>query len=361
MNDFKKEYQAIKPEIDGAIGTMLASGWYILGEESKKFEKNFADYIGTKYAIGVANGLEALQISLMALGIGAGDEVITVSNSAVATSLAITNTGATPVFVDVDEYYHMDLAAVEAAITPKTKAIMPVHLFGQLIDITGLQELAKKHNLHIVEDACQAHGAALNDKKAGSFGILGCFSFYPTKNLGGYGDGGAITTDSEELYEQCVMLRNYGQKTRYIHLIKGMNSRLDEIQAAILNVKLTHLDTFVANRNKVATMYFDLLKDVKQITLPKVREGHTHAFHLFAILAENRDGLMKYLNDNGVQSLVHYPIPIHKQQCYAEYNDIKLEKTEKLAESLLSIPIHPFMDESEAKLVAEKIKEFYKG
>jgi dTDP-4-amino-4,6-dideoxygalactose transaminase len=359
MNDFKKEYQVIKPEIDSAIGTMLASGWYILGEESRKFEKNFADYIGSKYAIGVANGLEALQISLMALGIGTGDEVITVSNSAVATSLAITNTGATPVFVDVDEYYHMDLAAVEAAITPKTKAIMPVHLFGQLIDITGLQELAKTHNLHIVEDACQAHGAALNGKKAGSFGILGCFSFYPTKNLGGYGDGGAITTDSEELYEQCVMLRNYGQKTRYIHLIKGMNSRLDEIQAAILNVKLTHLNIFVANRNKVAAMYFDLLKDVRQITLPKIRENHTHAFHLFAILAENRDGLMKYLNDKGVQSLVHYPIPIHKQQCYAEFNDIKLERTERLADSLLSIPIHPFMDESEAKLVAEKIKEFY--
>lgn len=361
MNDFKKEYQAIKPEIDSAIGTMLESGWYILGDFSKTFEKNFANYIGSKYAIGVANGLEALQISLMALGIGAGDEVITVSNSAVATALAITNTGAVPVFVDVDDYFHMDLEKLEAAITPKTKAIIPVHLFGQLVDITGVMEIAKKHNLQVVEDACQAHGASLNGKKAGSFGVMGCFSFYPTKNLGGYGDGGAITTDSEELYEQCMMLRNYGQKTRYIHLMKGMNSRLDEIQAAILNVKLPKLDGFIANRNKVASLYLELLKDVQQITLPKVREGHTHAFHLFAILAENRDGLMKFLNENGVQSLVHYPIPIHKQKCYEEYDSQKLERTEMLAEQLLSIPIHPFMDESEATHVADKIKEFYKG
>jgi len=359
MNDFKKEYLHYKPSIDKAIQEVLDSGWYILGEQGKAFETEFAAYIGTKYAISVGNGLEALQIALMALGIGKGDEVLTVSNSAVATALAISNLGATPIFVDIDEFYHIDTTKLEAHITPQTKAIIPVHLFGQTVDMDSLNEFAKKHNLAVIEDACQAEGASYKGKKAGALGTMGAFSFYPTKPLGAYGDGGAITTDSEELYNKCVMLRNYGQKDRYSHEMKGLNSRFDEIQAAVVRVKLRELDSLNQKRNKLAQLYMKELADVSQIVLPKVRENTQHAFHLFVIQAQNRDGLMQHLKENGIQSLIHYPIPIHKQKCYEEFNNLKLEKTEEFAKTILSLPMHSFMEQEEVLKVCKEIKNFF--
>lgn len=360
MNDFRKEYQLLGGEVDRVVKKSFESGWYILGKSVEQFEKNFAKYIGVKYCVGVGNGMEALQISLMALGIGKGDEVITVSNTAVATALAISNTGAKPVFVDIDEYYHLNLDEVEKKITAKTKAIVPVHLFGQMVDMDKLLRIAKKNNLKIVEDACQAHGASFKGKKAGSFGDLGSFSFYPTKNLGAYGDGGAITTNSKELYEKCLMLRNYGQTGRYEHLIKGLNSRLDEVQASILNLKLKKLGKYIKSRQKIAKLYKKHLEGVSQIKLPEIRENSEHSFHLFVIEADRRDELQKFLKDEGVQSLIHYPIPIHKQECFiSEYMNLELLETGKAAKRILSLPVHPLMTIDEVKKVCSLIKEFY--
>lgn len=360
MNDFKKEYQQLGGEICKATERVFESGWHILGKEVEEFEKNFASYVGTKYCVGVANGMEALQISLMALGIGKGDEVITVSNTAVATVLAISNTGATPVFVDINDYYLMDMTRLEEKITNKTKAIIPVHLFGQMADMNSLGIIAKKHNLKIIEDACQAHGAMQKGKKAGSIGDINSFSFYPTKNLGAYGDGGAITTNSKELYEKSKMLRNYGQKNRYVHEIKGINSRLDEIQAAILGVKLNYLDSFIEKRNEIAKMYDENLLSIKQVKLPKTAKNNYHAFHLYVIEVEKRDELMAYLLQNGVQTIIHYPIPVHKQKCFTEYNELVLANTESISDKILSLPINPFIESSEIRKVIELIRKFYK-
>lgn len=358
--DFRREYKFLEKEIQVAINECLNSGWYILGENVKKFEESFASYIGAKYCIGVGNGLEALQISLMAAGIGPGDEVITVSNTAAATVLAITNVGATPVFVDIDDYYLIDVEKIEAKITPKTKAIIPVHIFGQMAKIDTLVEISKKHNLILVEDSCQAHGAEFKGQKAGSFGDFGCFSFYPTKNLGAYGDGGAIVTNSKEFYEKCQMLRSYGEKKKYYHEIKGINSRLDELQAAILQVKLKHLPSFLDMRNKAAATYMGELAGVEEVTLPVIKQDFRHVFHLFVIRAKNRDKLLAYLNDKGIMCLIHYPLPLHQQKCFEEFNDVRLENTEKLAQEIISLPLHPLITEEEIKEVVEHIKNFYK-
>lgn len=360
MNDFKREYVELKAEIDLAAQKCLSSGWYILGTAVKEFESLFASYIGSSYCVGVGNGMEAIQIALIALDIGEGDEVLTVSNSAVATALAISNVGAKPVFVDIDEYYHMDIHDLQKKITQKSKAIVPVHLFGQVADMDGIREIAKNYNLKVVEDACQAHGASLHDTKAGAFGEIGCFSFYPTKNLGAYGDGGAITTNSQELYERCLMLRNYGQRNRYEHVIKGLNSRLDELQAAILQVKLTHLEGYVHRRIEIAHAYFEQLSDVPQITLPKIRKSSKHSFHLFVIQADSREELREYLKKNGIETQVHYPIPIHKQECYEEQNALVLPFTEQAANKVLSIPINPFLLTNEVETVSNEIKNYYK-
>lgn len=359
MNDFKSEYNLIGKKVDYAISRVLSSGWYILGKEVENFETEFAKYIGSKYCIGVANGLEAIQISLMALNIGKGDEVITVSNTAVATVLAISNVGAVPVFVDVDNTYLIDVNKIEEKISSKTKAIIPVHLFGQVANMTALKKLAKKYQLNIIEDACQAHGASQNGKYSGSIGDLGCFSFYPTKNLGAYGDGGAIVTNSKKLFEQCKMLRNYGQKNRYEHEIIGLNSRLDEVQAAILSVKLKYLDKFIEKRNKIAQTYINNLTNVSQIKLPTINKGNYHSFHLFVIEADDRDNLMNYLRENNVQCLVHYPIPVHKQKCYPKYNNIDLPKTDYFASRILSLPVHPMMTMKEVNSVCKLIINFY--
>jgi hypothetical protein len=359
FNEFKKKYRQKKGKIDSAIKSVLESGYYILGDKVKKFEEEFARYIGTKHAIGVANGLEALQISLLSMGIGKGDEVITTPHSAVATTLAIVAVGAKPIFVDIDEYYHLDKNKMEEKITDRTKAIIPVHLFGQAVEIDSIIKIAEKHKLAVIEDAAQAHGAKFKSKKVGSFGDTGCFSFYPTKNLGSFGDAGMIVTNDDVLAEKCRMIRNYGQKNRYEHEIYGINSRLSELQASILSVELPELDKSNTKRQKVAETYAKELVDIKQITLPKKRNNADPVYHLFVIETEKRDELQKYLLEKGVTTLIHYPIPIHKQKCLKEYSDKPLPIAEEKAKKILSLPIHPYLSKKEVEYICKHIKKFF--
>jgi len=359
MNDFQKEYQALGPSLLPKINKALSSGQYILGSNVKRFEKQFAAYIGTKYCVGVGNGMEAIRIALLGLGITKGDEVITVSNTDIATALAIVYAGATPVFVDVDEYYHINPQLIEKAITKKTKAILPVHLYGQVADMDSIFDIAKRHNLYVVEDACQAHGATFKGKRAGSLGHAGCFSFYPTKNLGAYGDAGAIVTSDNNIYKRCLMLRNRGQTKKYVYPILGFNSRLDEIQAAILLHKLTYLEAFNMKRQKFASLYINVLQSVPEITLPKTRKDGAHVFHLFVIQAQKRNQLQKYLQTQGIDTLVHYPIPIHKQKSFLDFKTVSLPKTERRAKRILSLPIHPYMTKKDVESVGNFIRSFY--
>jgi dTDP-4-amino-4,6-dideoxygalactose transaminase len=358
FNDFQKQYKSNQKNFDKAIKSVLNSGWYILGEQVTNFEKEFANYIGVKYSAGVANGMEALQIALLALNIGKGDEIITTSHTAAATALAIISVGAKPIFVDIDEYFHINVDKIEKKITKNTKAIIPVHLYGQSIDLDGALNVCKKHRLYLIEDCAQAHGALYKNKKVGSLGDINCFSFYPTKNLGAFGDGGALTTNSKMLYEKILKLRNYGQKNRYEHELYGINSRLDEIQAAILSVQLKSLDKNNKIRQKLAEIYYNNLKNVKNIKIPKIRKNCQSVFHLFVIEAENRDNLAEYLKSKGIASLIHYPIPIHKQICFKKYK-ASLPVLENKIKVILSLPIHPFLSKKEIDYICKSIKEFY--
>jgi len=331
-----------------------------LGPFVNEFEKKFANYIGVKYCIGVGNGLEALQISLMALDIGEGDEVITTPLSAVATSLAIKAVGAKPVFVDIDGHYHLDVNKIEEKINKKTKAILPVHLYGQSADLGNILKIAKKHKLFVIEDCAQSHGTEYKNKKVGSFGDVGCFSFYPTKNLGAFGDGGCIVTNNKKIADLAKMIRNYGQKNRYEHIVYGINSRLDELQAAFLLERLKDLDNDNSKREKKARIYFDLLKDVKQIKLPLIRQNSNHISHLFVVEVEEREKLQKFLKEKGIETLIHYPIPIHKQKCFKEYNNIQLPIVEEKTKKILSFPLYPDIQDEEIIYVCKSILKFYK-
>lgn len=355
-----EQYQGIENEISSAVDRVLRSGWYILGKELEDFEGKFANYCGVEYAVGCASGTEAIALALMSLDIKGGDEVITVPNTAVPTVSAISMVGATPVFVDVDDYFLIDTKKIEKAITKKTRAIMPVHLYGQMADMDEITEIARKYDLAVIEDACQAHGAEYKSKKAGSIGDIGCFSFYPTKNLGCLGDGGAVTTSSKTIYERLSMLRNYGQVKRYHHSIKGINSRLDEIQAAILSVKLKYLDKWNEERRKVAYLYRELLND--SCISPVEKESCYHVFHLFVIRIEGREGLQAYLKKEGIDTLIHYPVPVHLQEAYEdlEYKIGDFSVTERFAQEILSLPIHPNLSEDDIRRVCKKICEFKK-
>ncbi len=359
FNDFKKQYKTHQKEIDTAIKRVLNSGWYILGKEVENFEKKFSSYIGTKETIGVANGMEALQIILLALNVGKGDEVITTPHSAIATSLAIQAVGAKPIFVDIDDFYHIDASKIEKHINKKTKAILPVHLYGQSVDIKKMSALAKKYKLFLIEDCAQAHGAKFKGKKVGTFGDAGAFSFYPTKNLGAFGDAGAIVTNNLELALKCRTIRNYGQKNRYEHEVLGLNSRLDELQAAILGGLLPNLEKDNSKRISVAKIYKKELSRLKEIKLPKERKDVKHVYHLFVIEAEKKDALQKFLKENGIETLIHYPIPIHKQKCFND-RKTKLPIIESKVSDILSLPIHPHLTKKEVLYVCQKIKYFYK-
>lgn len=358
MNDFAAEYADLQSEMTSTIQRILKKGWHILGTEVELFEREFARFLGAKYVIGVGNGMEAIQLGLMALGIGPGDEVITTSFSAVATALAISHVGAKPVFADVDAYFHLDPVAVEKKITIKTKAIVPVHLYGQSADLDALKRICAKHKLLLIEDAAQAHGTLYKGKSVGTFGVFGAFSFYPTKNLGAYGDGGAIATNNKALSEKLKKLRNYGQKHRYEHLYKGLNSRLDELQAGILRVKLKHLKKWNARRRAIAARYSKGLQNLPGIVLPAERKHVEHIYHLYVILTEKRQALMSSLEKNKIVSLIHYPTPIHKQPCYPEFHSAHLPETEQAASQVLSLPIHPYLANKDVDCVISAVREF---
>lgn len=357
-----RQYNKIKNKIDNAIQRVLNSKCFILGPELEKLEKEFASYCGVSYAIGCASGTDALFLSLIAAGVGNGDEVITVANTALPTVSAIRNTGAIPVFVDIDEgTFLIDVSKIEKAITSKTKAIIPVHLYGQSCDMDKIMKIAKNHNLIVIEDACQAHGALYKNKKVGSFGKMSAFSFYPTKNLGGYGDGGMITTNDKKIADKLKKLRNYGLENRekYLHTIKGFNSRLDEIQAAIIRTKLPYLDEWNQRRKEIADFYKNYIKN-KKIILPKEENINTHIFHLFVVRCKERDKLRKYLEKNNIKTLVHYPLPLHLQPSYADLEVLKgsLPITEKIAKEILSLPIFPELNKKEIKKIVNVINKF---
>lgn len=360
ISDLKRQYQSIKLEIDDAIKRVFSDSWFILGKQVEEFETEFAAYNGSKYAVAVGSGTEALHLALAACGIGNGDEVITVPNTAVFTVSAISFAGAKPVFVDIDgENYLMDTGKLVKAITKRTRAIIPVHLYGQCANMPEIMRIAKIHKLKVVEDACQAHGASFKNKKSGSFGDLGAFSFYPSKNLGCYGDGGMIVTDDPKMAEKLKMLRNGGQNKRYYHEIKGYNSRLDEIQAAVLRVKLKYLDKWNDERRSKAELYNKLIIN-KKITLPSETAGARHVYHLYVIRAAGRDKLQEYLKGKGIQTLIHYPIPVHRQKAYS---DLKLKKgsfktAESAAGQILSLPMFPEITESEIRAVSEAINNY---
>jgi len=360
--DLKRETAALGTEIERCIARVLKSGRYILGPELESFEETFACYVGCKYAVGVASGTEALQISLAAMSIGTGDEVITPVNTAIPTAMAIVAAGAKPVFVDVGEAsLNIDVSLTEKAITPRTKAVMPVHLYGNPCAIDAVSRLARKHNLKMIEDCAQAHGAEYARKKAGSFGDAGAFSFYPTKNLACYGDGGIIVTDSKELAGRMRLIRNYGQATRYECVITGINSRLDEIQAAILSVKLKHLDSFNGRRIKIAALYRKELGGIDEIGFPLCAAGSKCVFHLFVMRCKNREDLREYLDEKGVMTEVHYPVPLHMQKTfrYLGYKKGDFAVAEKAADEILSLPIFPTLKDSEVKYICGNIREFY--
>lgn len=356
--DLTRQYQSIKDEIGAAVSEVFSSGWFILGPKVEEFEETFAGYIGVKHAIGVASGTEALQLALMALGIGTGDEVILPANS-YPSVFAITAVGAIPKLVDINlATFNIDPNLIEAAASPKTKAIIPVHLYGQPADISEIVEIAKKHKLFVIEDCAQAHGAKFQGQMVGTFGNIGCFSFYPTKNLGAYGDGGMIVTNSYELAEKLRKLRMYGEKARYQSTLQGINSRLDELQAAILLVKLRHLDNWNRQRREQANLYKELLKNTDLI-LPIESDNIFHVFHLFVIRSKERDQLRELLKENEVGTTIHYPTPIHLVPSFVSlgYKRGDFRISEQASEEVLSLPLYPELMQEELAKVVEVIKK----
>jgi len=358
--DLKRQYKNHRKEIEGAIQSVFDSAWFILGENVKNFETEFAQYLGAKYGVGVGSGTEAIHLALLTCGVKFGDEVITVPNTAIPTVSAITFANATPKFVDIDPItYTINPDKIESAITSRTKVILPVHLYGQAADMDPILEIAKKYDLKVVEDACQAHGAEYRGKKVGTIGDMGCFSFYPSKNLGAYGDGGFVSTNNEQIAQTVRYLRNYGQTNRYIHVIKGFNSRLDELQAAILRIKLKKLDNWNNQRRELANYYNELMKDW-DIPLPKEIENSEHVYHLYVVRSRKREQLQEYLESRGVQTIIHYPIPIHLQKSYADLGIINgtLPEAERAAQEVLSLPLYPEITKEEMNEVARSVGEF---
>jgi len=358
--DLQTQYQGLQPEVDAAVLAVMQRGDFILGGAVTEFEKAFAAYCGAKHCIGVDSGYSALELIIRAYDIGPGDEVITAANTFIATTLGISNAGATPVLVDCDpETYNIDVNKIEAAITPRTKAVMPVHLYGQPADMDAICAIARKHNLYVFEDAAQASGARYKGRMAGSLGDAAAFSFYPGKNLGAYGDGGAVTTNDADIAEKIRLLRNIGQKVKYFHEVKGYNSRLDTMQAAVLGVKLPHLDDWNASRRRAAATYADLLADLPLVT-PTTVDYAEHIFHLYVIRVSDREALMEYLKKAGVATGLHYPIPIHLQPAYAElgYKPGDFPITEAYAETIVSLPIFPELDDEKVAYVANAIHEY---
>ncbi len=356
--DLKKVNNQYKEKTSQNIKRVVDSGWYILGNEVKEFENKFATYCGVKHCIGVANGLDALILIIKAYGFGTGDEIIVPANTYIASILAISANGATPVLVEPDiNTYNIDPSKIEEKITAKTKAIMVVHLYGQAVKMNKVYELAQKYDLKIIEDSAQAHGANFKGKKTGNLGDASGFSFYPGKNLGALGDGGAITTNDDKLTEKIRILRNYGSEKKYENCYKGFNSRLDEIQSAILKSKLEFLDRDNERRREIAKHYRKNIKN-KDIILPYVEDESSHVWHLFVLRTKNREELKRYLLENSIQSMIHYPVAPHKQEAYKELNHLYLPITEQIHKEVLSLPISPILKKEDSEKIVEVMNNY---
>lgn len=349
-------------DLKDACARVIDSGWYIQGEECGTFEKEFANYCGTRHVVGVANGLDALTLIIRAyieLNImQQGDEIIVPANTYIASILAISENGLVPVLVEPNiDTFNIDPSKIEEKITSKTKAILVVHLYGKVVEICRINNIAKKYNLKVIEDSAQAHGACYKGKKTGNLGDASGFSFYPGKNLGALGDGGAVTTNDDKLARVVRALGNYGSEKKYENIYKGVNSRLDEIQASMLRVKLKYLDHEIARRREIANYYVQNIKNEK-IILPTIREENNHVWHLFIIRTEDRDNLQKHLSDNGIETLIHYPIPVHKQRAYLEWNDKSYHISEKIHNEVLSLPISAVQSLEDTMKIVEVINDF---
>ncbi|PJA00591.1 transcriptional regulator [bacterium (Candidatus Gribaldobacteria) CG_4_10_14_0_2_um_filter_33_15] len=361
--DLSSQYKSIKKEIDKAIKRVLESNQFIGGDEVKEFEKEIAKFCSTKYALSVNSGTDALFLSLKALGIGLGDEVITTPFTFISTAEVIANCNAKPVFVDIDpKTFNINPLKIEEKINKKTKAIIPVHLFGQMADMTRIMRIARKYGLYVIEDAAQAIGAEYKNKKAGTFSDLGCFSFFPSKNLGGYGDGGMVVSNNEELAEKIRLLKNHGSspKEKYLNLILGTNSRLDTIQAAILRVKLKHLEEWSKARAKKAGLYTNQLGKLKELITPSIASGRTHIFHQYTVRVNKqvRNKLVSYLNKQGIPTMIYYPVPLHLQPAfkYLGYKKGDFPEAEKASEEVISLPIYPELNKNDQNFIIKKIR-----
>ncbi|NUM56321.1 MAG: DegT/DnrJ/EryC1/StrS family aminotransferase [Candidatus Hydrogenedentes bacterium] len=358
--DLVAQYQSIRDEIHAELEKVLSTGAFVLGPAVQEFEQAFAKFCGADHCVGVNSGTDALNLAVRVLGIGPGDEVITVANTFIATVNAIALAGATPVLVDIDTSdYLIDTSLIEEAITPRTKAIMPVHLYGQPANMGAIMAIARKHNLHVIEDACQAHGALYNGKPVGTFGVMGCFSFYPGKNLGSYGEGGAIVTNDAALAEQLRVYRNVGQSAKYVHPVVGFNTRLHSIQAAVLNVKLKYLPDWNAKRRQWAAMYTEHLAETT-LVLPKTNGDVEHVWHLYVVQHDRRDQLMKALQEQQIYCGIHYPVPIADQAAYKGIHTVTegAPVTARVAKRILSLPMHPDLTEEQIEKVVKAVFAF---
>ncbi|MCI9584056.1 MAG: DegT/DnrJ/EryC1/StrS family aminotransferase [Clostridium sp.] len=359
FNVLGRQYKKYEEEYKKAAIGALESGWYILGERCERFEKEFASYIGAKYCVGLNSGQDALTLAVRALQIGDGDEVIVPANTYIATVLGVTENGAVPVFVEPDEYYNLDASKIEEAVTEKTKAIMAVHLYGQAANMGQIREIARRRRLYLLEDCAQSHGAAFEGRMTGTFGVIGCFSFYPTKNLGAFGDAGAVVTDDEALANRIRMLRNYGSRRKYYNEIEGVNSRLDEIQAALLSVKLSHMEELTKERVEAGRYYESGIQNNRLIK-PGIRPGADHVYHQYVIRCSQRDRLLKYLDSRGIQTQIHYPVPPHLAECYGYmgYQKGDFPITEQYANEGLSLPLYTGITRQEQDYVIQALNEF---
>ena len=358
-NRMDRGFYQYQEEFEVKALEVLRSGWYVLGNEVKSFESEFAAFVGSEYCVGLASGLDALWIAFRVLGIGVGDEVIVQGNTYIASVMGITINGATPIFVEPDEFYNIDASKIEEKITARTKAILVVHLYGQASNMEPIMKIARKYNLKVVEDCAQSHGACFNGRVTGTFGDIGCFSFYPSKNLGAFGDAGAIVTNDAKIADDVRVFRNYVSEKRYYNRVVGTNSRLDELQAGLLRVRLKHLDELTVEKKNICERYLNELHN-KSIRLPGIRSGASHVWHQFVIQSEDRDNLIKYLDENGVGTIIHYPIPPHLSEAYhyLELKEGSLPITEKYAQSVLSLPLYNGMTKEEQDYVIATINAF---
>jgi dTDP-4-amino-4,6-dideoxygalactose transaminase len=362
--DLKIQYKQIEQEVIPMITEAMTNAAFVGGPQVTGFETEFAEYCNSQYCVGVNSGTDALRFALMAVGIKQGDEVITVPNTFIATTEAISQVGARPVFVDVSpKTYNLDVSLIKEKMTSKTKAIVPVHLYGQPADMDPIMEMAREHDIAVIEDACQAHGATYKDRKAGSIGAAGCFSFYPGKNLGAYGEGGAVVTQDEEVAKKIRMIRDHGQAEKYFHNIEGYNGRLDAIQAGVVRIKLKRLEDWNRARRENAKCYDAFLSKVNGVTIPFEPDFARSVYHLYVILVDDRDGLQKYLADRGIATGLHYPLPLHIQKAYSYlgYKEGTFPVTENAAKKLLSLPMFPELTREQIEYVCEAIKEFVKN